>query len=278
MSSNEIGFYFEPIICICVCVFFFSRKRFVWNGWVLALLSLLLLAIVFAGTRGTWVSLIATSAFMLLRFPMKQKMKAMIAVGVLGFVFYQALGTSEYASERLATLGELGTSGAGRETRPLSSIPTRRYLMRVGLDMFLDHPLNGVGLGNYADYYHEYTSYVDNPSLQYLLKQSHTPHNFFLRFGAETGLLGLVAVGMLLSRAYRDLETAIRKRYGEPWDSILLGCYLGFIANVVHCLFQERIFGFYFWAFLGTIYVTMRHAGQSIPDRTSLEVPSRTKV
>jgi len=260
LSSNEIGFYFEPIICICVCILFFSRKRFAWGGWVMALLPVLLIAIVFAGTRGTWVSLFATASVMLLRFPMRQKIRALIAVGTLAFVFYQALLFSPFAQQRISTLEGLTHPAVPGEQTVRSSINSRKYLMQVGLRMILAHPFNGVGLGNYSSYYHEYAPYVGDPTLQDLLSRSHTPHNFYLRFGAETGLAGLFATAFLLITVYRHLQAAIRIRHGEPWDSLLLGCFLGFIANVVHCLFQERIFGFYFWAFLGITYATLYHA------------------
>ncbi len=259
LTRNEIGFYFEPVIWICISILFFSKERFRWHAWLYVLLPLLLLTIVFAGTRGTWISLVASCAVMLLRFPMKQKMKASIAILALAFVIHQAVLMSEFAQERVTTFRALSEEDTGADI-PRSSIPTRLYLMGIGWKMILDHPFNGVGLGNYSHHYHEYVPYVDDPSVRYIVSKPHTPHNFFLRFGAETGLPGVVAAVFLLFSVYRYLHDAIRTRHGEPWDSILLGCYLGFVANVVHCLLHEKIFAFYFWAFLGLVCATIHHA------------------
>ena len=66
--------------------------------------------------------------------------------------------------------------------------------MIVGLQMFADHPILGVGLGNYPLLYQQYSQRL-GIDLRSEIRQA---HNLYLEVAAETGLLGLLSFGLLL--------------------------------------------------------------------------------
>jgi O-antigen ligase len=59
------------------------------------------------------------------------------------------------------------------------------------LHMFLDHPLLGVGIGNYADAYPQYFITIFTDPLGHA-------HNYYINIAAETGSIGLIAFALFL--------------------------------------------------------------------------------
>ena len=72
----------------------------------------------------------------------------------------------------------------------------------AGLHMFLDHPILGVGIGNYADAYPQYfiTIFVD--------PLGHA-HNYYINIAAETGIIGLTAYLLFLLAVFVAGATAL---------------------------------------------------------------------
>ena len=81
----------------------------------------------------------------------------------------------------------------------------------AGLHMFLDHPILGVGIGNYADAYPQYfiTIFID--------PLGHA-HNYYINIAAETGFIGLTAYVLFLFAMFVAGVTALRhinKKYEQ---------------------------------------------------------------
>ncbi len=79
--------------------------------------------------------------------------------------------------------------------------------------MFRDHPIMGVGLANYPEYYQQYSRQlgVDDRSVQ------RGAHNLYLQIAAEQGLIGLFTFGVLIFAAFYRMRQAkqIFSRHGE---------------------------------------------------------------
>lgn len=81
----------------------------------------------------------------------------------------------------------------------------------AGLHMFLDHPLLGVGMGNYPDAYSQYYVTIFVNSLGHA-------HNYYINIAAEMGIIGLVVYLLFLlaiftagARSYRHIDESYRK-------------------------------------------------------------------
>ncbi|HEY6286286.1 MAG TPA: O-antigen ligase family protein [Ktedonobacteraceae bacterium] len=61
----------------------------------------------------------------------------------------------------------------------------------AGLHMFMDHPVLGVGIGNYPDAYSRYFITIFTASLGHA-------HNYYINIAAETGSIGLIAFLLFL--------------------------------------------------------------------------------
>jgi len=102
---------------------------------------------------------------------------------------------------------------------------------QAALDMLSDHPLLGVGIGNYVPVYPAYNL----PGWEDPMGHA---HNHYLNVAAETGLLGLVAyLWFLLASLWNGWRSVSLTR--EEWQGITLGILgvLGVFA--VHSLFDN---------------------------------------
>lgn len=188
-------------------------KRFALLGFVASIIGLF-------GCFGRGAFLVsAVVALVYLSFYLRaHKKKAgiiILIVTLLGGALYQ----SPMYRERLSTTFNVTTN--------VSNVD-RIWTWRSSLDMFKDHPVNGVGLGNWKYYY--------NHGYKYKEESQNLPHahSNYMQLLAETGLVGMA--GMLLF--YWASLLAPFKRWWEernPWD-LIMTC--SFLAWALFGIFQ----------------------------------------
>ena len=114
-----------------------------------------------------------------------------VAIGVL-------LATTPGALSRITNFGG-GSSGRGD-------------LWRVALDVFHDHPLAGVGAGNFEAVE---SHFVLRPGaisrIQYLVDVPHLVHNTYLQLLAETGVIGLLLYLLVILGSLRATWSAVKR-------------------------------------------------------------------
>jgi O-antigen ligase len=103
----------------------------------------------------------------------------------------------------------------------------RKSMTLDSLRMWRDHPVLGVGLGDFAAAYPRYQSFPADMWIDHA-------HNDYAEAVAETGLVGalliLLALGLFLRLAFRDWGHPIRSQ--ASW--IRLGAALGCCGILVH--------------------------------------------
>jgi O-antigen ligase len=106
---------------------------------------------------------------------------------------------------------------------------------QAGWYMLLDHPILGVGAGNYPAAYAEY--YL--PGWQEPLGHA---HNYYLNMAAETGLPGAAALVLLLVVVYRSILAGLRQQpEGSFGRAILAGLLASLVVLTVHNLFDNLL-------------------------------------
>ena len=142
------------------------------------------------------------------------------------------------------------------ETDPTTQI--RLGLYSVGLGMIADHPVLGVGTGNWVRNYHRYATAGTFRSITFM------PHNTYLQIAAENGLFGLVVyLGLLAAAAYQFVLALRRTPHRDERLPVLaaMGAFLAFavFATTSNVLENET-----YWAFLGfSIVVSCLPASRS---------------
>lgn len=191
-NTRANGFFGSPMtlagyLCLFIpilFVLFLERKRYdIWK-WIIGIsLSVCCVALLFNGTRGAWLA-IATVISLLLLYYLIQKEK--MAVFILCGLLIVGVGLSQYQpfTNRVASI---------TDTKNQSN--AERFLIwNSALHMFEDHPVLGVGLGQYKDNYQK--KYISPEAKEPKLEHA---HNNFMQMLAESGIVGFGGFVILIS-------------------------------------------------------------------------------
>lgn len=161
--------------------------------------------------------------------------------------------------ERVVYYGDTGEGAKQPDPRMnLVTITERWGLWRAGFRMFKEHPLIGVGLGNFSFLYNRY-----KPEDAIYLKYHPVIHNLYLEILVETGLLGFSAFVFFIVSL---LRVFIRKARSirDHSDSIL---FFGLLSCLAGMAFQFNLYGGktlnYLWILLGLTAAAAGILGES---------------
>ena len=175
---------------------------------------------------------------------------AVVVVVLAGMTAYASLG--EYGTVPSGSLWHRFLSPFDVGQSAMRLFRGRPVLWQAGLTMIVDEPVTGVGAGRYGV---ELGGRL--PVELWGVATAENAHNYFLQTGAETGLVGLGALGLLLAVAGGALWTAraeVRAR------AALLGAAAWCLTCVVGHPQLIPSLQLFFWGFLG-----MATAGRPLP-------------
>ncbi len=130
---------------------------------------------------------------------------------------------------------------------------------QAALGMLNDHPLLGVGIGNYAPVYPGYAL----PGWEDPLGHA---HNYYLHIAAESGLLGLGAYLLLILACFWHGWHTLREATG-CWQGVALGIFGVLGAFAVHSLFDNLYvhgMNMHLAILLGLMYVLTKRCEVSV--------------
>ena len=201
------------------------------------------------------------------------KWKHLLAV-VLGAAI--VLAAVPVYTERLAelvavseTVGDVGIDQAD------GAIQSRITEGLSALLAWADHPILGVGPGQFPQYYRHYAEIVGIR----VLATDREAHNLYLGMAAELGIIGITVFLVIIGLTLRDLARARRAvRARDPlMADMATGFFLAIVAYLATGIFLHMSFIRYFWLMLGlaaaTALVAMAIAkasdGEPAPDASS---------
>jgi O-antigen ligase len=240
-TSNATALYLVPLIGIAASLFLYDRERWV-RPLSAAFLAIALSATLLSLSRAGFLALAVIA--LILAVINRYRLYLLPAVVALGAAATQVPAIAT----RLAH--EFDPSD------PHNTLLSREHLWQVTLRMLQDHPILGTGLFGFRRSIQPYRGGVYEENLIY-------PHNLFLNFWTETGLLGLVAFLWLLVQAFRVSWRGWRAG-PETWRAIQLGIVLAMVAIIVHGMVDVPYFkndlALEFWTFLGLGWAGARQA------------------
>lgn len=128
-----------------------------------------------------------------------------------------------------------------------TSFRGRSSEMLTGLAMFAEHPILGVGTGNYPANYQHYTQLI---GIEFRA-EARDPHSLYVQILAETGILGLIAfLAMALSlfsalnRACKAIEQSSRFHEWLPWMGAIR---LAVLSYLMTSIILHNAYIRYFW-------------------------------
>jgi len=161
-----------------------------------------------AQSRGGEISITAVLIFILVvGMPQLRTLTRLVIIGGLGIVeaFLAGWIPAHVLTPVLRILGLTQISFTAPSPEDYSTAERLAHWI-AGIHMFLDHPILGVGIGNYPDAYPKYAITI------FTLPLGHA-HNYYINIAAETGFIGLVvyllfllAIFVAAVRAYRGIH------------------------------------------------------------------------
>lgn len=233
------------------------RRRLLLMAATGAILAGMLLSYSRGGFVGLVVMSVAAAGFGWIR------PRVLVIAGITALVAAPILAPS--IVKRLVSMGELATAlTEGTSAQQVDgSIRGRLTETLAAAQVFFDHPIIGVGPGQYAPFYSE--EYQKNPTIKFrdILKPRRA-HNLYSELAAEGGILGL---GIFLSIALflvHGLWVARRRwlKSRPEYADLATAFLLAFVGYFVTAVFLHLSYERYYWfltALAGaTIYVLDR--------------------
>ena len=210
-----------------------------WRTRLLAGLSAILLAGAeyLTQSRGGEIAIaVATLFIVIVGLPHLRKLIALLALAGLGAVeVFFAGWIPEYVLTPLFKyLGLTQISFVNPGSADFSTAERLAHWI-AGVHMFLNHPLIGVGIGNYPDAYPGYFITIFVNSLGHA-------HNYYINIAAETGSIGLTAYLLFLMAIFvtgGSALQAISKNLLKNDRALAIGLLAALISVCVHNLVDD---------------------------------------
>jgi len=228
LGANHFGAFMVQYSAILLGLFFLDkdkRTRFLFP----AVIAFNTYSIVFSYSRGAYAAFLAVIGF----FGVTRK-RSLLALMTALLIFWQVVLPVSVVERINMTQSEEGELD--------SSAGSRLVLWQHGIGLFEENPLFGVGYRVY-----QFTT------------QGHLrdPHNMYVGFLAEFGMVGLSLFLFLFYLAFRSGW----RLYRSASDGFLKGLGLGFAACVIGCMvanaFGDRwsflMLGGFYWVFWGMV-------------------------
>ncbi len=232
---NNLGLYLERIVPYGFALAMLLPRT--GRGFVLALTSTCLAALLLTFSRGAWL---ATSAALIAGALLISKRRLAVVGAISSVVLIGVL-----AIFQAARLGDIWQLGSG-------STSLRLLLWQAAINMIRDHPITGLGLDQFLYYY--------NP--QYVLPgaweerfTSHA-HNLILDLWIRLGIIGLVVGALLIGALFQKGIATLRHVHGKDrW--VLVGALSSSVAMLVHGMVDNAFFAqdlaYIFWFSYGAV-------------------------
>jgi O-antigen ligase len=207
-------------------------------------------ALLLTYSRGGMLSLGVMTALLLVSVRIRPS-QVFAGLGAALLVFVLILPTD--IGKRFVTVQELLPGYAPIKLD--SAVEKRKLVMGSALRMFKDHPIAGVGAGNFTPYYPQYENLVGSSAIEYdPIGSKQYPHSLYIEIAAENGILGLTIFGGAVALALIGLHRARRDllRRGEMANAaIVQGIALAIVGFLVSSLFLHGSYQRYLWLVLG---------------------------
>ena len=214
-SPNQLAMCLAPLFLIGVKLGFeelraqaSKGKAELWKaGLIIAGTFLVALNLYLTRSYGAWFAISSALAVVFwLKYRKNWYRKHLFIIIIISIILFSWAGFSRF--EGIKNLDNR------------SSLASREMIWKSAGLMIKSNPFFGIGPGNFQNKYLEYQKYFP-PYLEWAVPQ---PHNLFLAFWLEAGVIGLIGFIWLLVLFFRDNKKAIENNrlYGTLYLAIIL--------------------------------------------------------
>jgi len=172
---------------------------------------------------------------------------------LLLFVFYKRIWVAFYGLIAAGVVGGSLIALGLFEKGPLGSsvyqftLPIRIQYWQAGLKMLFDHPLTGVGLNSYGDWY-RYARDADALITPGAVVTTNVAHNVYIDFASNGGFLLLFAFSALFGVTFYYSLKALRKL--RNFDALFISCLGVWTVYLITAFFSIDQLGLAVWGWV----------------------------
>lgn len=255
-----LGLFLMTIIPVLSAILFSKRKEFYFKN-MLPMLVTMMVCLVLTFSRSAWISCIPAFLFIVYQYRSvisRNLVKFIMAVG--GFLLFLIL------LDMMVFRGALYNYAVMRSTGVLTgeefSSFTRWESIYVAFNLFLVHPVLGVGIGNFNFHFMDYV-----PLQHFIFFIAYggffsppTVGNLFMGFLAEMGILGFITLIWLFIAIFKSSFKALKASWDSRWNPLLVGGIASIIALIVNYQFISTFTFCYVWILFGFIVAIQKLA------------------
>jgi len=236
----------------------FTEKKKILKILAIYALIVIVMTIVFTFSRGGFLSLLVVIGFLVL---WKKPPLTYLLIGLVLFILSFSILPPSY-TQRMATLTDVFSQDT-TEMRNEVSFRGRFSEAGVAWIMFRDHPIIGVGPGNYNSEYMNYSRQLGwDPRVE-----ARGAHNLYLEVASEQGIVGLTIFLFILYSVFAGLVRSSRKfkKLNQPGlADMSIALMIGFAGYCTASIFLHNIFPYYLWMLIGIAFSLEKIADNEI--------------
>jgi O-antigen ligase len=237
---------------------FVAERRLLLRLAALGSAGLAAMAMALTFSRGAAVA----AGVVLIAMVVMRYIRLRYLIAALGIAAVVLVAVPQYA-DRVLSLGSVASfftdEAAGSSAD--NSLLSRATENLTAINVFADHPIVGVGPGQFSEYYRQYSDQIGIS----VRAQDREAHNLYLGLAAEAGALGLGAFVAAVIVTLVGLARARRAAMATRPDlaALATGFLLAIVAYLASGVFLHLSYARYFWLMLalaGVAAVVVRAA------------------
>jgi O-antigen ligase len=220
-------------------------------------------------SRSSYIALAAALALFALHIRLNPRYMLLV-LALVGVLLWTAPPEFTARFQTLQNLlpGEAGVNAENQGVNSEASYRMRSIQLGIALDMFIDHPILGVGAWNFTELYAEYV----NERGSAIPAMFGPPHNYYLEIAAEHGLIGLIVILAIL------LLTFSRLRSAQHWFSLagnrrmaelMVALQIALVGYLISATFLHGLYSRFLWLqvslAVASALIARRAARQHLP-------------
>jgi O-antigen ligase len=220
-------------------------------GWAFFVCTL---TVIFTYSRGAFLAMI-TSLFLV--SVLRRPRITSVLLGLGAFAILIQFVPVSYQDRIMSLLNILPSSRTGGYVD--QSVQGRLSENLVGRSIFWDHPVWGVGIGNYNIYYQDYARKL---GLEWR-NQERSSHNLYLELLAERGMVGMIVFGGIVFLTLRQLIRAraqFRRLKASAMAELTAAVGISLITYLVTAIFLHDAYPRFFWIVVGLAWTVSQSA------------------
>ena len=249
LSPNHLAMFLAPAIILGIRNLELGIKNFkkpllknIKLYISLISLAVISLSLYLTYSYAAWAAIILS--FVLLAFITKINISKKASVSIILIILLLAIGYTQTSSIKFQDLINLDER---------SSIASRIMIWESSTKILEDNFIFGIGPGNFQDKYLEYQKYF-SPYLEWAVPQ---PHNLYLAFWLQSGIIGLAGFLFLITTWIKELVIVARKQKSGINISIsaaLIGIiFYILIHGLVDTTYWKNDLAIIFWTILALV-------------------------